>query len=121
MPHSDAGPRIDPPVQEPSAPRAWPDATDEPEPLLEPPVMCARFHGLQAGSKGVVQSGPPSANSCIASLPSRMPPAALSRAVVVASSVGTRSMSTREPEVVRTPAVSYRSFSAKGMPCMCPR
>ena len=121
MPHREAGPRMEPPVQEPSAPRHCPDATAEPEPLLEPPVMWSRFHGLRAGSKGVLQSGPPKANSCIASLPSRMPPAALSRAVVVASSAGTRSRSTREPEVVRTPAVSYRSFRAKGMPCIGPR
>ena len=80
---------MEPPVQEPSAPSAWPAATADPEPLLEPPVMWFRFQGLHAGSKGVVQSGPPRANSCIASLPSRMPPASFRRAVVVASSVGT--------------------------------
>ena len=68
IPHSDAGPRMEPPVHEPSAPRHWPDATAEPEPLLEPPVMWSRFQGLRAGSNGVVQSGPPRANSCIVSL-----------------------------------------------------
>ena len=97
---------MEPPVQEPRAPIACPDDTAEAEPLLEPPVMWARFQGLQAGSKGVVQSGPPKANSCMASLPSKMEPASFSRAVGVESSVGTRSKSTREPAVVRIPAVS---------------
>lgn len=97
---------MEPPVQEPRAPMHWPDATAEAEPLLDPPVTWARFHGFRAGSKGVVKSGPPRANSCIASFPSRIPPAPLSLAVVVASSLGTRSKSTLEPEVVRTPAVS---------------
>ena len=38
----------------------------------------------------------------------------------VASSVGTRSAITLEPAVVRTPAVSYRSFKAIGIPCSGP-
>ena len=54
---------------------ACPEATAEPEPLLEPPVMWSRFQGFRAGAKGVVKSGPPRANSCIASLPKRIPPA----------------------------------------------
>ena len=93
-------------MQEPKAPMHWPEATAEPEPLLEPPVTWSRFQGFRAGAKGVVKSGPPKANSCIASLPSRIPPAAFSLAVVVASSVGTRFISTLEPDVVRIPAVS---------------
>ena len=97
---------MEPPVQEPRPPITCPEATEEPVPLLEPPVMWSRFHGLRAGSKGVDQSGPPRANSCIASLPASTPPASLRRAVVVASAVGTRSRSTYEPEVVRVPAVS---------------
>ena len=91
-----------------------------PAPVREPSVMWARFQGFRAGGKGVVKSGPPRANACIASYPNRMPPAALSRAVVVASSVGTLSIYTFEPAVVLTPAVSYRSFSAMGMPCSGP-
>ena len=85
---------MEPPVQEPRPPMTWPEATEEPVPLLEPPVMWSRFHGLRAGSKGVDQSGPPRANSCMASFPTRMPPAFFSPAVVAASSVGTRSRST---------------------------
>ena len=54
MPQKDAGPRMEPPVHEPRAPIACPEATADPEPLEEPPVMWAKFHGLRAGSKGVV-------------------------------------------------------------------
>ena len=43
------------------------------------------------------------------------------RAVVVASSLGTRSAMTRELAVVRISLVSYRSFSAMGIPCRGPR
>ena len=59
MPHKEAGPRIEPPVQEPMAPIHRPAATPAPAPLLEPPVVWSRFHGLRAGGKGVVKSGPP--------------------------------------------------------------
>src|SRR5947209_14642016 len=38
MPQSDAGPRIEPPVSEPSAAGTNPAATAAPEPLEEPPV-----------------------------------------------------------------------------------
>src|SRR5256886_11496165 len=51
-PQSDAGPRIDPPVSEPSATGTRPAATAAPEPVEEPPVKCARFQGLRAGGHG---------------------------------------------------------------------
>jgi hypothetical protein len=76
MPHSAAGPRIEPPVSDPSAPSTNPAATAAPEPLLDPPVKCARFQGLRAGGQGRSKEGPPCANSCVASLPSRIAPAA---------------------------------------------
>ena len=112
---------MEPPVHEPSVPMHSPAAMPAPEPLLEPPGMWSRFHGLRARGKPLVGSGPPSANSCIASLPSSTAPASFRRAVVVASSVGTRSAITLELAVVRTPSVSYRSFSAMGTPCIGPR
>ena len=121
MPHSAAGPRMLPPVSEPSAPIHSPAATAAPEPLLLPPGICAVFQGLRAGGNKLVKSGPPSANSCIASFPSRMAPAASSLATVVASSSGTRSGVTRDIAVVLMPAVSYKSFSPMGMPCIGPR
>ena len=75
MPQCDAGPRIEPPVSEPSANGARPAATAAPEPLDEPPVKCSRFHGLRAGGHGRSNDGPPCANSCVASLPSSTAPA----------------------------------------------
>ena len=110
MPHRDAGPLIDPPVHDPRAPITCPAATAEPDPLLEPPVACSRFQGLRAGWNGDVKSGAPVAYSCITSLPTNTAPASLSLATTVASSAGTRSKSTLDAAVVRTPAVSYRSF-----------
>src|SRR3989442_15224366 len=57
-PQSDAGPRIDPPVSEPSATGTIPAATAAPEPDEEPPVKWARFHGLRAGGHGRSNEGP---------------------------------------------------------------
>ena len=84
----------------------WPDATAAPDPLLDPPVTWSKFQGLRTGKNGVVKSGPPRANSCIANLPKRMPPDCFSLAVQVESSVGILFMSIFEPDVVLIPAVS---------------
>ena len=120
MPHDDAGPRMLPPVSDPSEPMHSPAATAAPEPLLDPPGMWSVFHGLRAGTNRLV-GGPPRANSCIASLPSSTVPASRSRVTTVASCVGTRCSSTFDCAVVRTPAVSYRSFRAMGTPWSGPR
>src|SRR5215470_16441524 len=82
-PHRDAGPRIDPPVSEPRATGTSPAATAAPEPDDEPPVKCARCHGLRAGGHGRSKDGPPCANSCVASLPMRIAPASESLRVAV--------------------------------------
>ena len=76
MPHSAAGPRIEPPVSEPVPPRIMPDATAAPVPDDEPAVKCSGFHGLRAGGQGRSKDGPPMANSCVASLPISTVPAA---------------------------------------------
>ena len=96
MPHKAAGLRIDPPVSEPIAPNRNPAATAAPEPLLEPPVKCSRFHGLRAGGQGRSKDGPPWANSWVDNLPIKIPPAAVSRTVAVESVSGTLSMAVRE-------------------------
>ena len=75
MPQSDAGPRIEPPVSEPSASGTMPAATAAPDPDDEPPVKCAGFHGLRAGGHGRSNDGPACAISCVASLPSSTAPA----------------------------------------------
>jgi hypothetical protein len=61
------------------------------------------------------------ANSCVASLPIMMPPAASRRAVTGASDAATLSISTLECAVVGKPATSMISFKAKGTPCKGPR
>ena len=74
-PQCDAGPRIEPPVSEPSATGTMPAATAAPEPVEEPPVKWARFHGLRAGGHGRSNDGPAWAISWVASLPSSTAPA----------------------------------------------
>src|SRR5215471_2282384 len=48
-PQYDAGRVIEPPVCEPRAPRHMPQASAAAEPLLEPPGVRSRFHGLRVG------------------------------------------------------------------------
>src|SRR5256886_7494621 len=86
-----AGPRIEPPVSEPSAPWTSPAARAAPDPLEDPPGTCARFHGFFAGWKRWPGNWMPKANSWVVSLPSITPPAFWSRATHVASSSGTQS------------------------------
>src|SRR4051794_10878969 len=105
MPHSAAGPRIEPPVSDPVPPRIMPEATAAPVPDDEPAVKCSGFHGLRAGGQGRSKDGPPMANSCVASLPISTVPASRHFRTVTASSAGTLSASSFECPVVRMPAV----------------
>src|SRR5882672_9018531 len=85
MPQQAAGRRIEPPVSEPSAPKASCAATAAPEPLEEPPEMEPTFHGLSTlPSCGLSPKGP-SASSVMLSLPSVTAPAAVRRATAVAA------------------------------------
>ena len=105
MPQKAAGPRMEPPVSEPVAPWTSPAASAAPEPLLEPPGMWARFHGLRAAGKRCPGNWMPKANSWVMSLPSSTVPACCQRWTQVASSSGTHSASSAEPPVVRIPLV----------------
>ena len=105
MPHSAAGPRIEPPVSEPVPPRIMPDATAAPVPDDEPAVKCSGFHGLRAGGHGRSNDGPPMANSCVESLPISTVPASAHLRTEVASCAGTLCSSSLEWPVVRMPAV----------------
>src|SRR5215467_11662831 len=100
IPHSAAGPRIEPPVSDPVPPSTMPDATAAPVPDDEPEVKCSGFQGLRAGGQGRSNDGPPMANSCVDSLPIMMPPAALRRALTWASLLATLSISSLEWAVV---------------------
>ena len=66
---------------------------------------------------GRSKDGPPSANSCVVSLPISTVPAAASLAAQVASVSGTLSCRIRDWQVVGMPAVSTMSFRPIGMPC----
>ena len=62
-----------------------PDATADPDPPLEPPVMRETSHGLRAGPSCGLTLVAPSANSCICSLPMRIAPAAAKRSAAAES------------------------------------
>src|SRR5580700_4164843 len=111
MPHNAAGPRIEPPVSVPIPHKITPAATAAPVPLLDPAVKCSGFHGLCAGGFGRSNDGPPSANSCVVSLPISTVPAAASFAAQAASVSGTLPCRIFEPQVVSIPAVLTISFN----------
>ena len=76
---------MEPPVWDPRAAGHMPDATATEEPLLEPPGVCSRFHGLREGEGSEV------ANSVVTALPRMTAPASLSLVTQVASYSGTKS------------------------------
>ena len=106
MPQNDAGPRIEPPVSEPSAPNASPAASAAPEPLEDPPGIRSRSHGFLAAGNRWPGNWIPNANSWVISLPSITAPARCRRVTHVASASGTQSASSAEPPVVRIPRVA---------------
>ena len=122
MPHSAAGPRIEPPVSVPIPHRITPAATAAPVPLLDPAVKCSGFHGLCAGGFGRSNDGPPSANSCVVGLAHQHGAGRgqLRRAggVLFRHVVG---QDLRVRRSFRIPAVSTMSFRPIGMPCSGPR
>src|ERR1700728_938226 len=101
MPHSAAGPRIEPPVSEPVLPKMKPAATAAPVPDEEPAVKCSGFHALRAGGQGRSSDGPPMANSCVDNLPISKVPASPHFCTAVASPPGTLCSSNLECPVVR--------------------
>ena len=105
--------RTEPAVSVPSATSTRPAATAAPLPPLDPPVVCAGFHGFSAGPKCGLFVSAPYANSCVFSLPTIAPPAARSRATQVASRSGTRRR-IFDAAVVGMPATSITSLTADG-------
>ena len=79
IPLYEEGRTIEPPVCDPSAAGNIPTAAPTADPLLEPPGVCAAFHGLTVGA------GSPHANSVVTVLPIIIAPARFSSATVVAS------------------------------------
>ena len=105
MPQNDAGPRIEPPVSEPSEAGTRPAASAAPEPLDEPPVKCSRFHGLRAGGHGRSNDGPAVRELVGLQLAEQDRAGVEQRCVVVASAAGMLSRQTFEPPEVRMPGV----------------
>ena len=112
--------RIEPRVSEPRAPRQGPAATAAPEPPLEPPVTRPVSQGLRGEGYQTLMFVPPSAHSCMLSLPIITTPACFNRSTVKASSAGTWFSTHHGQAVVRTRR-SRKSLRAKGMPCSGPR
>jgi hypothetical protein len=114
-PVSAAGTRIDARVSVPRGASPIPVATAIADPPLEQP-------GMRLGSCGLRLCGvqTPSANSCVAALPSSTAPPRRSLRTAAASSSGTTSYAA-DPARVGTPATSMMSFTVTGMPCSGPR
>ena len=116
----EAGKRTEPPVSVPSAPTHMSAATAAPEPPLEPPAICAGFHGLRHCPNTGLSETMPQASSCMLALPMITAPCARKRSTTGAFSLGIWSVRYLAPLVVRIPAVSILSLSATGMPCSRP-
>src|SRR6266404_523134 len=84
-PHSAAGCRIEPPVSEPSAPKASSAATAAAEPPLDPPGTRDRSHGLRVDFSAEFSVDEPMANSSRLVLPNGIAPAARNFSITVAS------------------------------------
>ncbi len=107
---------MEPPVSVPIETRLPPVATATADPPLDPPGDRAGSSGWRAGPQAESSLVVPKANSCRLHLPTMTAPAALRRAVTVASDEATRPARTREAAVVGTPATSIRSLSDTGRP-----
>src|SRR5207247_3957349 len=107
-PANEAGIRIAPPPSVPmwSGPR--PAAAAAEAPPLEPPGDRSSAQGLRVAPKSKLWVTPSHPNVGVLVLPSMMPPAALRRSTIGASSVGTLSRSRRARHVVRRPLVTTR-------------
>ena len=97
--------RIDPDVSPPVAAINRPAASAAADPLLDPPGVRDRSHGLFASGNAPPTLAPPKENSGSFVLPMSTAPAAVSRVTTVASKAGTKSTSTGVFAVVGIPFV----------------
>lgn len=112
-----AGMRREPPRSLPLASGARPHASATAEPPEDPPAERARSHGLRVAPNRALTVFGPAPNSGVLVLPTMSAPACLRRAASRASSLGMWSAYSRDPNVVRIPAVGTRSLIPTGMPC----
>ena len=116
MPHSDAGIRIDPPWSPPRASSTSPAATSALLPLDDPPVSRAVSHGLRTGPEAEVKLDPEQHRSSQTLLPAIVAPAASSRSTTVASRLGTKPSTARDPFIIGMPATAMLSLIATVLP-----
>src|SRR5580704_14359042 len=108
-PQYEAGRVMEPPVCEPSAPRHMPQATAAALPLLLPPGVRSRFHGLRVGG------GSKLAYSVVTVFPTSTAPASRSRRTTVASWRAMLLDHSREPAAVGQSQTSKTSLMPSGM------
>ena len=97
-----------------------PDASAAAAPPDDPPAVTRRSYGLRVVPNSWLKVWPPAANSGMLVLPRVITPAAFIRSITRSSTSGTNSARTREPKVVRIPAVRWLSLCATGSPCSGP-
>src|SRR6059058_3659127 len=114
------GSRIEQPVSVPSPRSARPAASAAALPALEPPVVRPGRVGLRTVPYHGFWPITPHANSSRLALPTITAPASTSRCTAGALVAGTCSAYTREPYVVRSPAVSMRSLTTSVRPASGP-
>ena len=121
MPLNAAGLRKLPPISEPVQSVAMPQASATAEPPEEPAAERSGSNGLPVAPYTALRVFAPAPNSGVLVLAKMMPPAARMAATLRSSLAGTLSLNSGLPKVVRSPAVSSRSFTPTGRPCSAPK
>src|SRR5246127_3021065 len=103
MPHSDAWIGFDPPWSPPRARSTSPAATSAALPLDDPPVSRVVSHGLRTGPDAEAKLDPEGQRSSQTLLPAMVPPAARSRSTTVASRLGRKPSTARDPFIIGMP------------------
>ena len=121
MPHAADGMRIEPPVSVPSAPNAMPAASADRRPAARPAGRSRRVPGIAHRPERRFLAGRAERELVQVGL-------ADDDGARVAQTLDDRRIDGRfsaggsaDPDVVRVPATSTRSFTATGMPCSGPR
>jgi hypothetical protein len=119
-PENALGIRTEPPWSPPTARSTAPDTTSATLPLDEPPALRVGSQGLRTGQGCDVKLAPEKHRSSHTDLPAMVAPAASSRVTTVASRVGTKPATVRDPLVMGTPATDTLSLIATVLPASGP-
>ncbi len=119
-PVSAAGMRMDPPWSPEPARSTSPVATRTLLPLDEPPAVRVGSHGLRTGPVLLVCEPADRHRPSHTALPAMAAPASSSRVTTVASSLGVKVSTSREPFIIGTPATAVLSLTATRMPASGP-